>query len=173
MTKSKSSSIPEDLYNIELTTIGGKATTLDAYRGKTLLIVNVASRCGFTKQYKDLQQLYDDYQQKGLVVLGFPCNQFLRQEPEKNERIDAFAKSCFRVTFPLFEKIDVIGDKKSPLYAYLGKHIEKKPWIFIPWNFTKILVNSQGHVLKRYAPWTSFKKIRHDLEQLLIQSRST
>ncbi len=152
------------IYDIEITTIDGKMTTLEPYRGKTMLIVNVASRCGFTKQYAELQQLYQDYQNKGLVVLGFPCDQFLHQEPGENSEINNFAKSCFNVSFPLFSKIEVFGDKMSPLYAYLAKHIEKKPLIFIPWNFTKILVDKQGRVIKRYGPWTSFKQIRKELE---------
>ncbi len=158
---------PIDLYNIPLTTIKGETTTLEAYRGKTLLIVNVASRCGFTPQYSALQELYEDYQQQRFVVLGFPCDQFLHQEPGSNQDIDTYATSCFRVTFPLFAKIDVHGKQRSPLYTYLAKHIQKKPFIFIPWNFTKILVDKNGQVLKRYTPFTSFKKIRSDIEQIL------
>lgn len=160
-------SISSDLYQIPIQTIQGKEITLKPYRGKILLIVNVASRCGFTSQYRELQQLYEDYQAKGLTVLGFPCNQFLDQEPADNQDIQAFASSCFRVTFPLFAKLNVRKPNQAPLYAYLAKHIQKKPWIFVPWNFTKILVDQEGRVLKRYLPMTSIKKIRHDLDCLI------
>lgn len=156
-----------DLYTIPLTTTDGAATSLRAYRGKVLLIVNVASRCGFTSQYAELESLFREYQARGLVVLGFPCNQFLHQEPGKNEEIKAFVDSCFHITFPLFAKIDVKGVHQSPLYRYLAKHIQKKPLKFIPWNFTKILVDAQGRVLCRYLPITSFKIIRKSIEALL------
>ncbi len=157
------------LYDIPLLTIDGQETTLEPYQGKVLLIVNVASRCGFTPQYRVLQQLYEDYQSRGFSVLGFPCNQFLHQEPSNNKEIKTFANDCFRTTFPLFAKLNVKGTQQSPLYHYLAKHIEKKPWIFIPWNFTKVLVDQKGHVLKRYLPTTSIKKIRHDLDRMLAQ----
>jgi glutathione peroxidase len=161
--------LPTDLYDIPVLTIHGKETTLKPYQGKLLLIVNVASRCGFTPQYKALQQLHDDYQDKGMTVLGFPCDQFFHQEPGSDADIHAFASSCFRVMFPLFAKLNVKNPHQSPLYAYLAQHIEKKPWICVPWNFTKILVDKEGRVLKRYWPFTSFKKIRKDLDRLLAQ----
>lgn len=155
------------LYDIPIQTITGETTTLKPYQGNVMLIVNVASRCGFTPQYKELETVYRDYQHKGLVVLGFPCDQFMHQEPGSNEEIKDFAESCFRVTFPLFAKVAVKGSEQAPLYAYLAKHIEKKPFLFIPWNFTKILVDSQGHVLQRYLPITSFQTIREAIEKLL------
>ena len=155
------------LYDIPLQTINGETTTLKPYFGKVMLIVNVASRCGFTPQYAELEALYRDYQDHGLVILGFPCDQFKHQEPGGNDEIKAFAESCFRVTFPLFAKINVKGAEQAPLYTYLAKHIEKKPWKFIPWNFSKILVDSQGRVLRRYLPITSFKTIRKAVETLL------
>ena len=155
------------LYDIPLKTINGDAITLRPYHGKVMLIVNVASRCGFTPQYKELEQLYRDYQSRGFVVLGFPCDQFMHQEPGDNEEIKAFAESCFRVTFPLFAKLNVNGVERAPLYTYLAKHIEKRPLKFIPWNFTKILVDQHGRVLRRYLPITSFKTIRKAIEALL------
>ncbi|WP_133128590.1 glutathione peroxidase [Legionella nagasakiensis] len=161
--------MPTDLYDIPVTTINGEPTTLKPYKGQVMLIVNVASRCGFTKQYAELESLYQDYRQRGVVVLGFPCNQFREQEPGGNEEIKAFAESCFRVTFPLFGKCDVKGPSQAPLYAYLASHIEKKPWIFIPWNFTKILVDQNGRVLRRYPPTTSFKTIHNALDELLTK----
>ena len=155
------------VYDIPVITIDGKKTTLKPYQGRVLLIVNVASRCGFTPQYKKLESLYRDYEQRGLTVLGFPCDQFLHQEPGSNEDIKGFAESCFRVTFPMYAKIDVNGPHRAPLYAYLAKHIEKKPLKFIPWNFSKVLVDSSGCVLRRYLPITSFKTIKKDLEKLM------
>lgn len=155
------------LYDIPITTITGKPTTLKPYQGKVLLIVNVASRCGFTPQYKELEMLYRDYQHQGLVVLGFPCDQFLHQEPGSNEEIKEFAESCFHITFPMFAKINVKGPERAPLYDYLKQHLQKRPLKFIPWNFTKILVDQQGQVLKQYAPIKSFTTIRKAVDQLL------
>lgn len=155
------------LYDVPIMTMDGQETTLKRYQGRVLLIVNVASRCGFTKQYAELESLYRDYQSRGFMVLGFPCDQFLHQEPGDNEEIKAFAERCFRVTFPLFAKIDVNGAERAPLYNYLARHIEKKPLKFIPWNFSKVLVSAEGHVLQRYLPTTSFKTLRKAIEQVL------
>lgn len=162
--------ITDELYTLPLKTIEGETTTLEAYQGKILLIVNVASRCGFTSQYQDLEALHREYAKQGVCVLGFPCNQFLNQEPGEAEAIKQFATSCFRVTFPLFEKIDVKGTKQSPLYAYLAKHIEKKPWIFVPWNFTKILVGQDGRVLQQFLPTTKISVVRKKIDALLKHS---
>lgn len=156
-----------ELYAIPLQTIDGKKTTLQDYHGKAMLIVNVASRCGFTPQYTELETLYRDYQNRGFIVLGFPCDQFMHQEPGDNVEIKAFAESCFRVTFPLFAKVDVKGPNQAPLYAYLAKHIEKRPLKFIPWNFTKVLITPEGRVLRRYLPIASFKTIRKAVENIL------
>lgn len=155
------------LYDIPVQTIDGQATTLKPYEGKVMLIVNVASRCGFTSQYAALETLYRDYQDRGFVVIGCPCDQFKHQEPGDNQAIKAFAESCFRVTFPLLAKMNVKGADQSPLYAYLSKHLEQWTLKFIPWNFTKILVDPQGRVLKRFLPITSFKTIRKAIERLL------
>lgn len=155
------------LYDIPVMTIDGKETTLKPYQGRVMLIVNVASRCGFTSQYGELESLYREYEPRGLTVLGFPCDQFLHQEPGSNEAIKAFAESCFRVTFPMFAKLDVNGANRAPLYNYLAKHIEKKPLKLIPWNFSKILVDANGRVLRRYLPITSIKTIKKDLEKLI------
>jgi glutathione peroxidase len=155
------------LYDIPLKTITGEPTTLAPYRGDMLLIVNVASRCGFTSQYEALEALYRDYNPQGVQVLGFPCNQFLHQESGSNQSIQAFTQSCFRITFPLFEKIDVKGSNQSPLYAYLEQHIQRKPWIFVPWNFTKILVSHTGVVLQQFLPTTKPLSIRKHIDQHL------
>jgi glutathione peroxidase len=155
------------LYQIPLKTLDGKQTTLAPYAGDILLIVNVASRCGFTKQYKALEQLYRDYKKEGVQVLGFPCNQFLHQEPGHSKTIQAFTQSCFQLTFPLFEKIEVKGPNQSPLYAYLAEHMVQKPWLFVPWNFSKILVSREGEVLRQFLPTTRIQKIRSHITQLL------
>ncbi len=160
-------SAPISLYDVPVKTMDGETTTLQSYRGKVLLIVNVASRCGFTPQYAQLETLYRDYQDRGFVVLGFPCDQFLHQEPGENQEIKAFATSCFHVTFPLFAKIHVNGPERSPLYHYIAQHIKKKPLKLIPWNFAKILVDSQGNIIRRYLPITSFKTIRKAIDALL------
>lgn len=157
----------DDLFTVPLQNMAGETQTLASYRGQVLLIVNVASRCGFTRQYKELELLHRSHETKGLAVLGFPCDQFMHQEPGDNHQIKAFAESCFRVTFPLFAKIDVRGTKQSPLYAYLQQHIQKKPFIFIPWNFTKILVDREGRVLQRFWPFTSMKKVTRAIDKLL------
>ncbi|MCH9756349.1 MAG: redoxin domain-containing protein [Gammaproteobacteria bacterium] len=155
------------LYDIPLKTLDGTKTTLAPYQGDILLIVNVASRCGFTSQYKALEQFYRDYKELGVQVLGFPCNQFLHQESGDAKAIQQFTESCFNITFPLFEKINVKGPHQSPLYAYLAQHIQKKPWIFIPWNFTKILISRNGDVLKQFLPLTTPAQIEKSIQQLL------
>ena len=142
-----------NFYDIEVATITGDKQKLSAYRGKTLLIVNVASECGFTPQYKGLQALYDQYKDKGLIVLGFPCDQFGHQEPGSNAEIAKFCSAKFHVTFPMFEKIEVNGPNTHPLYQYLKA--EKKGMFgteSIKWNFTLFLVVGSGIVVKRYAP---------------------
>ncbi|KTC87413.1 MULTISPECIES: glutathione peroxidase [Legionella] len=162
-----STNSPTNLYTTEVTTIAGQRMTLEPYQGQVLLIVNVASRCGFTPQYAELETLYREFKTRGFSILAFPCDQFLHQEPGSNQEIQTFAESCFNISFPLFAKIDVKGKEQAPLFTYLAKHIKKRPWKFIPWNFTKILVDTQGRVLKRYLPTTSLKKIRKEIEPLL------
>jgi glutathione peroxidase len=141
------------LYDIDLVTIAGKPQKMAAYRGKTLLIVNVASQCGFTPQYAGLQSLYDKFKDKDFVVLGFPCDQFGHQEPGGEAEIARFCSSSYGVTFPLFAKTEVNGANAHPLYKYLKS---EKAGILgteaIKWNFTKFLVGPDGTVLKRYAP---------------------
>lgn len=157
-----------DIYAIEITTIDGTVQTLNRFRGKTLLIVNVASRCGFTSQYEGLQTLYDTYRDKGFEVLGFPCNQFGHQEPGDEAEIKGFCSLTYNVTFPLFAKIEVNGSNAHPLYRYLKS--AKKGVLgteAIKWNFTKFLVGPDGLVLKRYAPTDTPARIAADLATLL------
>ena len=151
-------------YDIDLLTIDGKPQKMDVYRGKTLLIVNVASQCGFTPQYAGLQALYDKFRDRGVVVLGFPCDQFGHQEPGGEAEIEQFCTRNFGVTFPMFAKIEVNGANAHPLYTYLKS---EKPGILgtgaIKWNFTKFLVGSDGTVVKRYAPNDKPEAIEADL----------
>ena len=153
-----------NLYDIDLVTIDGKPQKMGDYRSKTLLIVNVASECGFTPQYEGLQALYDKLEDRGFVVLGFPCNQFGQQEPGGEAEIEQFCTRNYSVTFPMFAKIEVNGVNAHPLYKYLKS---EKPGILgteaIKWNFTKFLVGSDGTVLKRYAPNDKPEAIEADL----------
>lgn len=142
------------IHDIAVKDIDGKDTKLDAYKGKVILIVNVASKCGLTPQYKSLEILYQKYKDKGLVVLGFPCNQFGGQEPGTNEEIKEFCSSKYNVTFPLFDKIDVNGEKRHPLYVALAGKDSPFPGD-IKWNFNKFLVGPDGKILKRFEPRTA------------------
>jgi glutathione peroxidase len=150
--------------------ISGAPVDLARYKGKVLLIVNTASECGFTPQYKGLEAVYKQFQDKGAVVLGFPCNQFKGQEPGSEADIGAFCEKNFGVTFPLFSKIDVNGANTHPLYGFLKK--EAKGVLgteLIKWNFTKFLIRKDGTVFKRYAPTTKPEEIVADIEKLLAE----
>ena len=156
------------LYDIPVMTIDGEAITLKRYRGKAMLIVNVASRCGFTPQYAGLETLYRQYQNEGFVVLGFPCNQFGRQEPGTEGDIRQFCEEQYKVTFPLFAKIDVNGRNAHPLYRYLKS--AKKGLLgreTIAWNFTKFLVDTSGDVVRRYGPLRKPETIGKDVEAVV------
>ena len=156
------------IYDFSAKTIDGGEQTLGAYRGKTLLIVNVASKCGFTPQYKGLEALYRKFKGQGLVVLGFPCDQFGHQEPGDENEIKNFCSLNYDVTFPMFAKIDVNGSNTHPLYKYL-KH-EAKGLLgseAIKWNFTKFLVDRSGNVVARYAPNDTPESLQADIEKQL------
>jgi glutathione peroxidase len=140
---------PAAIYDLKLKDIDGKEVQLSNYRGKALLIVNVASKCGFTKQYSGLEALYQKYKDQGLVVLGVPCNQFGGQEPGSNEAIKEFCSTKFNVTFPLFDKVDVNGPDRAPLYTLLAGKDSPFPGD-IKWNFNKFLVGRDGTILKRF-----------------------
>jgi glutathione peroxidase len=156
------------LPNIPLKRINGSPENLQDYAGKVLLIVNVASNCGFTSQYRDLQNLYSAYQAKGLEILGFPCNQFGAQEPGSAEQIQNFCSTNYGVTFPMFEKTDVNGDGSHPLYLYLK---DQAPGILgttgIKWNFTKFLVSKDGQSITRFASADGASKIEEAIKKLL------
>ena len=157
-----------NVFDFSANSLDGTPVDLSRYRGKVLLIVNTASACGFTPQYKGLEQLYRDYRERGLEVLGFPCNQFRQQEPGSEAEIGAFCEKNFGVSFPLFAKIDVNGDQAHPLYRHLK---QEAPGVLgtqsVKWNFTKFLVDRDGRVVKRYAPTTKPEEIANDIARLL------
>ncbi|MCC6821168.1 MAG: glutathione peroxidase [Verrucomicrobia subdivision 3 bacterium] len=140
----------ESIYDLKLKDIDGKDVSLGDYKGKVLLIVNVASKCGYTKQYTGLEAIQQKFQKQGFTVLGFPCNQFNRQEPGSNEEIKQFCTSKFNVTFPLFDKIDVNGANRNPLYIALAGKDSPFPGD-IKWNFGKFLIGRDGKILKRFG----------------------
>jgi len=150
--------------------ISGTPVDLAQYKGQVLLIVNTASKCGFTPQYKGLETVYQQFKDKGAVVLGFPCNQFGGQEPGAEEEIGAFCEKNYGVTFPLFSKIDVNGDNAHPLFQHLKK---SAPGLLgteaIKWNFTKFLIRKDGSVYKRYAPSTAPEELVGDIDKLLAE----
>lgn len=156
------------LYDLAIHRLDGTPLSLSEYRGKVLLLVNTASACGFTPQYAGLQRLYDTHRDRGLVVIGFPCNQFGAQEPGDAEQIATFCERNYGVSFPLTEKIDVNGANAHPIFQYLTA---KAPGVLgteaIKWNFTKFLVNRDGQVIDRFAPATSPEKIESAIETLL------
>jgi glutathione peroxidase len=156
------------VYDFSMTDIHGKPQSLGQYKNKVLLIVNTASQCGFTPQYKGLETLYKKMHARGLEVLGFPCNQFGAQEPGGEEEIESFCEVNYGVTFPMFAKIDVNGKNAAPLYEYLK---DAKPGLLgseaIKWNFTKFLVDRKGKVVERYAPKVEPEAIADDIEKLL------
>jgi glutathione peroxidase len=155
-------------YDFEAASISGELVGLARYHGKVLLIVNTASECGFTPQYKGLEEVYQQFADRGFEVLGFPCNQFGKQEPGTEAEIGAFCEKNYGVTFPLFAKVDVNGDNAHPLFKHLK---EAAPGVLgtegIKWNFTKFLINKDGSVYKRYAPQTKPEEIVGDIEKLL------
>jgi glutathione peroxidase len=156
------------IYDFTAQTIDGQSQALDAYRGQVLLIVNVASQCGFTPQYTGLEALYRKHKDKGFAVLGFPCDQFGHQEPGDEAEIKSFCSLHYDVSFPLFAKIDVNGDDAHPLYKFLKS--ERKGLLgseAIKWNFTKFLVDKHGNIVKRYAPQDKPESLEKDLEPLL------
>jgi glutathione peroxidase len=156
------------IYDINVNSLTGESVDLSAWRGKVLLIVNTASKCGFTPQYKGLEELHAKYKDRGFEVLGFPCNQFGGQEPGNAEEIGAFCEKNYGVSFPLFEKIDVNGEHAHPLFTLLKK---QAPGILgtegIKWNFTKFLIGKDGKVIDRFAPTTSPKEIEKTIAGLL------
>lgn len=158
----------ETIYSFSAKDIKGQEVSMDDYRGKVLLIVNTASKCGFTPQFEGLQSLHDELGGRGFEVLGFPCNQFMNQDPGNDDAISQFCSLNYGVSFPMFAKIEVNGDGTHPLFRFLKREAkglmgsEK-----VKWNFTKFLVNREGQVVRRYAPTAKPADIRADIEKLL------
>lgn len=156
------------VYDFNCPRLTGKEQPLEAYRGKVMLVVNTASKCGFTPQFEGLELLYKDLKERGLEILGFPCNQFGKQDPGSNDEIGEFCQINYGVSFPMFAKVDVNGPDASPLYQHLKA--EKKGVLGtqrIKWNFTKFLINKDGEVVKRFSPADKPEKIRGAVEALL------
>lgn len=179
------------VFNYSANKMNGQEVSLEQYKGKAIIIVNTASTCGFTPQYEDLQKLYERYQDKGLIILGFPCNQF-GQEADSNEEVQTFCQINYGVSFPLFKKIDVRGEQAHPLYQYLttaapfqgfknnsGSRLLKAmieteyPELLgddsIKWNFTKFLINQEGQIVKRFEPVDEPFDMEADIEKLLLK----
>lgn len=156
------------VYSFSAKTINGEEQSLGDYKGRVLLIVNTASKCGLTPQYEGLQALYDQFKDQGFVILGFPCNQFAGQEPGSEEEIRQFCDLNYQVTFPMFAKIDVKGEQAHPLYSFL---VENVPAPYktgeIEWNFVKFLVNAEGNVVKQYGARTAPEAIEEDIKALI------
>jgi len=158
------------LYDFSAKALSGEEVSLSEFRGKVLLIVNTASKCGFTPQYESLEKLHEDFGPRGFAVLGFPCNQFGQQEPGTADEIQKFCSLTYGVSFPIFAKIDVNGENAHPLYKYLKK---AKSGVLgseaIKWNFTKFLIDRSGAVIGRYASMTKPEELRSDIEALLTK----
>ena len=179
-----------DIYGFEVKAMNGTMVPLSDYKGKVMLVVNTATGCGFTPQYEDLQKIYDEFKDKGLEILDFPCNQFREQAPGSDEEIHTFCKGRFGITFPQFSKIDVIGENADPLFKYLSentkfegfgkglkvkllaaavKSVDKdyKDNSNVKWNFTKFLIGRDGAILGRFEPTADMKKVRDAVESAL------
>lgn len=154
-------------YDYKVKNISGEDVSMSEYKGKVVLIVNTASKCGFTKQYEGLEELYEKYKDQGFVILGFPCNQFGAQEPGGNEEIKNFCTSTFSVSFPMMSKIDVNGDDADPLYKFLKKEKGGILGDDIKWNFTKFLIDGEGNVVDRFASQKTPKALEKEVEKLL------
>lgn len=157
-------------YNFEATNINGETISMKAFEGKTVVVVNTASKCGFTPQYEGLETLYQKYKDQGLVILGFPCNQFAKQEPGSSAEIEEFCQINYGVTFPLFQKIEVNGKEAHPIFKFLKSQLSGG--IFgssIKWNFTKFVIDSQGIPVKRFSPNTKPKNMEKTINELLKQ----
>lgn len=157
----------QNFYDFKATNLQGKEVGMDSYKGKVVLVVNTASKCGLTPQYEGLEELNKEYKDKGLVILGFPCNQFANQEPGGAKEIAEGCMINYGVNFPMFSKIQVNGDNAHPLYEYLKKELKGTIGSSIKWNFTKFIIDKDGKPYKRYSPLTVPKKLRGDIEKLL------
>lgn len=156
-----------NFYDFSAKNMNGQEVKMEEYKGKVILVVNTASKCGLTPQLEGLENLYKEYKDKDFEILGFPCNQFAHQDPGTNKEITQFCLLNYGVTFTMFEKIDVNGDGAHPLYKFLKEEAKGSLGNAIKWNFTKFLIDKEGKVIKRYAPVTTPDKIKEDIEKLL------
>nr|WP_321454095.1 glutathione peroxidase [uncultured Carboxylicivirga sp.] len=154
-------------YQFEAKSLQGKPVSMEQFKGKTVLVVNTASKCGLTPQFEGLESMYKKYKDKGLIILGFPCNQFANQEPGDEKSISEGCMINYGVTFPMFSKIDVNGDNAHPIYKYLKSELKGTFGNKIKWNFTKFLVDKNGNPVKRFAPTTKPEKIEKYIENIL------
>jgi len=156
-----------NFYDFKAKKMNGQEVSMEDYKGKVVVIVNTASKCGFTPQFRELEELYKEYNERGFEILGFPCNQFKSQDPATNEEINNFCQLNYGVTFTMFEKINVNGEDAHPLYKFLQNEAKGILGGKIKWNFTKFLINREGEVIERYAPATAPVKMKKDIEKLL------
>ena len=153
-----------EFYNLEAKKISGETVSMSEYKGITVVVVNTASKCGFTPQYKGLEELYQKYKDQGLVILGFPCNQFGKQEPGKAQEIQEFCEINYGVTFPIFDKVDVNGSNTHPIFKYLKSNLGGFLVSSIKWNFTKFVIDKNGKPIKRFGPTTK----PEDMESFVV-----
>ena len=158
-----------NFYELEAKKMNGQIIKMEQYKGNVVLVVNTESKCGLTPQFKELEELYQTYHSKGLEILGFPCNQFAKQDSGSNQEIQEFCQLNYGVTFNMFEKIEVNGAHAHPIYRYLKQEVKGLFGSEIKWNFTKFLIDRDGNVIKRYAPTVKPSKIANDIEKLLLK----
>lgn len=159
----------ENFYEFKAETISGDEILMEQYKGKTILVVNTASKCGFTPQYEGLEKIYREHKDLGLEILGFPCDQFGRQEPGSNEEIQSFCQVNYGVSFTMFKKIEVNGEGAHPIFKYLRKMLPGFLGDKVKWNFTKFLIDSNGNPVKRFAPKTKPEKLLNYIKPLLAK----
>lgn len=155
------------LYDYSAVKMDGKEVKMEQYKGKVIVVVNTASKCGLTPQFKELEELYKAYKDKGLVILGFPCNQFAKQDPAGNEEIHSFCQLNYGVSFDMFQKVDVNGSDAHPLYQFLKSEAKGSLGSAIKWNFTKFLIDKNGNVIERFAPTVKPGKMEDKIKELL------
>jgi len=157
-------------YDYSARKMNGREVKMETYRGKVVIVVNTASKCGFTPQFAELETLYKKYKDQGLAILGFPCNQFANQDPASNQEIQNFCQLNYGVSFDMFEKVDVNGPETTPLYQFLKEEAKGAFGGKIKWNFTKFLIDRKGEVIRRYAPATPPLKMEEEIKKLLAET---
>lgn len=156
-----------DFYNLDAKKINGETVSMSEYKGKTVIVVNTASKCGFTPQFEGLEKLYQNYKDQGLIILGFPCNQFGKQEPGVGEEIQEFCQINYGVTFPIFDKVDVNGANTHPIFKYLKSNLGGFLGSWIKWNFTKFVIDKNGKPIKRFGPTSKPEDMESFIKSLM------